>query len=176
MTAAGGLGPLLATSYDVKDVKANQQAAMTAASRYEGEEVIALETQRAEERQKQIVAATHKFIESPVLILPLSKDVRYSFDPNDVMAVDASNTVYPTMRLVDTWGILEVSKGAWLTRDDAGLLHRAQVLAPRPVSTSGPSSGSIDGEGWSLTLNDGWKIVAGERAGDFAVVKADAKP
>jgi hypothetical protein len=99
--------------------------------------------------------------------LPLSKDVQYSFNPNDVMAVDSLNTVYPTMRLVDTWGTLDVSGGAWLVRGSDGSLIRAQVPAPQSASGS-----PITGEGWSLSLNEGWKIVAAERAGDFKVANA----
>jgi hypothetical protein len=165
--SAGGFGPLLASAYDIKEVKADRDAAVAAASRYEGEEVMAQEKRRAEEREKKLAAIRHKFIESPVLVLPLSKDVQYSFDPNDVMAVDSLNTVYPTMRLVDAWGILEVTDGAWLTRDAAGPLIRAQVPAPQSAS-----SVPIKGEGWSLKLNDGWKVVAAERAGDWKVVAA----
>jgi hypothetical protein len=71
------------------------------------------------------------------------------------------------MRLVDTWGILQVTDGAWLTRDDSGALIRAQVAAPQS------SAQATKGEGWSLELNEGWKIVAGERAGDLKIVKAD---
>jgi hypothetical protein len=97
--------------------------------------------------------------------LPLSKDVQYSFDPSEVMAVDSVNTVYPTMRLVDTWGTLEISDGVWLTRETGGSLIRAQVPAPQSISAL-----PIKGEGWSLTLNEGWKIADAGRPGDFKVV------
>ncbi len=167
IASTGDLGRLLERSYGVKEVKPDHQAALAAASRYEGEEVIAQETRRGEQRQKQIAAARRKFVESPTLILPLSKDVRYSFNPNNVMAVDSLNTIYPTLRLVDTWGILEVSDGAWLTRNDSGALIRARVAAPQSSSAQ-----PIKGEGWSLKLNDGWEMVAGERPGDLKVVNA----
>src|SRR5262249_11528896 len=114
----------------------------------------------------QIAAARKRFVESPALILPLSKDVNYSFDPNNIVAVDALNTIYPTMRLVDAWGILQVTDGAWLTRDPSGAFMRAQVAAPQSPALP------VKGQGWSLELNEGWKIVAGERPGDLKVVKA----
>ena len=168
VAAEGDLGRLLATSYGVNEAKADRQVAVAAASRYESAEVIAQETRRAEQRQVQIAAARKRFVESPALILPLSKDVDYSFDPNNIVAVDALNTIYPTMRLVDAWGILQVSEGAWLTRDPSGALIRAQVGAPQS------SAVPVKGQGWSLELNEGWKIVAGERPGDLKVVKASA--
>jgi len=172
VASAGGLGPLLARGYAVPETKVDREAAMAASARYQGEEVMAQETRRAEERQKKIAAARHKLVESPVLIFSLSKDVQYFFDPNDLMGIDSLNTVYPTLRLVDAWGILEVSDGAWLTRDAAGPLIRAQVQAP---SSTALSSAPIKGEGWSLTLNEGWKIVAGDRPGDFKVAKSEAQ-
>ena len=169
IATAGDFGKLLADAYGVTEIKPGRDAALAAASRYEGEEVIAQETQRAKEREEKIAAARKKFISSPALVLPLSENVQYSYDPNDVMGIDSLNTVYPTMRLVDAWGILEVGDGAWITRGDGGSLIRAQV--PAPQSTTGSP---IKGDGWTLTLNDGWKIVPGERQGDFKVGNAAA--
>jgi hypothetical protein len=154
-----------------EDPQPGREAALAAAARYEGQEVISIETRRAEEREKRIAAARQKFIEGPVLILPLSKDVDYSFDPNNVIGIDSLNTVYPTMRLVDAWGILEVTDGAWLIRGGNGLLVRAQVPAPQ----SGAAA-PLQGEGWTLRLTQGWKIVAAERRGDFKVENAAANP
>jgi hypothetical protein len=167
----GDLGKLLGSSYGLEDPKPGRAAALAAAARYEGREVIALETRRAEEREKRIAAARQKFIEGPVLILPLTKDVDYSFDPNNVMGIDSLNTVYPTMRLVDAWGILEVTDGAWLLRGGNGLLVRAQVPAPQSASAA-----PLKGDGWTLTLKEGWRIVAAERRGDLKVENAGANP
>jgi hypothetical protein len=171
IASVGDLGKLLGSCYGLGDAKPGREAALAAASRYQGQEVISLETRRAEQREKRILAARQKFIEGPVLILPLSKDVDYSFDPNDVMGIDSLNTVYPTMRLVDAWGILEVSDGAWLIRGGNGSLVRAQVPAPQSGSAA-----ALKGEGWTLTLKQGWRIVAAERRGDFKVESAAANP
>jgi hypothetical protein len=130
-----------------------------------------LETRRAEQREKGIAAARQKFVEGPVLIVPLTKDVNYSFDPNNVIGIDSLNTVYPTMRLVDVWGILEVSDGAWLIRGRNGLLVRAQVPAPQSRSAA-----PLQGDGWTLRLNQGWRIVSAERWGDFKVENAASNP
>jgi hypothetical protein len=101
-----------------------------------------------------------------VLILSLSDDVRYSYDPNNVIGIDASNTVYPTMRMVDAWGVLTVTNGAWLERDATGQLVRARVPAPTNLSAR-----PLQGEGWSLELANGWDVSPGERAGELILRK-----
>lgn len=101
-----------------------------------------------------------------MLILSLSPDVRYSYNPNNVLGIDESNTVYPTMRLVDAWGVLTVTNGAWLERDATGHLIRARVPAPADLSAR-----PLKGDGWSLELTNGWEVVAGERSGDVKIVK-----
>lgn len=126
---ASDLGLLLQQRYAVR-FHVSEAAARAAVSRSEGEEIIAIETQQDQRRQQQIAEARKKFWHGPVLILPLSEDVRYSFDPNNVIGIDASNTVYPTMRLVDAWGVLTVSDGALLERAATGEIVRARVPAP----------------------------------------------
>lgn len=101
-----------------------------------------------------------------MLILSLSPDVNYSYDPNNVLGIDAGNTVYPTMRLVDAWGVLTVNNGAWLERDATGRLVRTRVPAP-----TNPSARPLKGDGWSMELANGWELIPGERPGDFQVKK-----
>lgn len=162
---AADLGVLLQQRYAVR-FRVSEAAARAAVSRSEGEEIIALETQQDQRRQQQIAEARKKFWDGPVLILPLSEDVRYSFDPNNVIGIDASNTVYPTMRLVDAWGVLTVSDGALLERAVTGEIVRARVPAPADLSAR-----PLKGEGWSLELANGWELVPGERSGDVKIVK-----
>jgi hypothetical protein len=159
------LGALLQHRYAVT-IRATESAARAALSRYEGDEIVKLETQQDQRRQQQIAEARKKFLEGPVLIVPLGKDVSYSYDPNNVFGVDASNTVYPTMRLVDEWGVLTVSSGAWLERDANGHMVRARLAAPGDLSAR-----PFKGDGWSLELANGWEVVPGERAGDATIKK-----
>lgn len=159
------LGLLLQQRYGIT-IRASEAAARAAVSRYEGEEIIALETEQDKSRNEQIAAAKKKFLDGPVLILSLSPDVKYSYDPNNLIGIDASNTVYPTMRLVDAWGVLTVTDGAWLERAPTGNLSRARVPAPSDLSER-----PLKGEGWSLELTNGWEVVPGERAGDVIIRK-----
>jgi hypothetical protein len=158
-------GVLLQQRYGIS-VRASETAARAAASRYEGEEIITSETQQDQKRKQQIADARKKFFDSPVLILSLSDDVRYSYDPNNVIGIDASNTVYPTMRMVDAWGVLTVTNGAWLERAATGQLVRARVPAPTNLSAR-----PLQGEGWSLELANGWDVSPGERAGELILRK-----
>jgi hypothetical protein len=159
------LGVLLQQRYGIT-IRASEAAARAAVSRYEGEEIVTIETQQDRRRKQQVAEARKKFFDEPVLIISLTQDVNYSYDPNNVVGVDASNTIYPTMRLVDAWGVLTVSNGAWLERDVSGSLVRARVPAPADVAAR-----PLKGEGWTLELKDGWEVVPGERRGDFTIRK-----
>ncbi|HKS11043.1 MAG TPA: hypothetical protein VJS13_15950 [Pyrinomonadaceae bacterium] len=159
------LGILLQQQYGIR-VRVSEAAARAAVSRYEGDEIVSIETQQDQKRKQQISAARKKFMDGPVLILSLTSDVRYSYDPNHVIGIDASNTVYPTMRLVDVWGVLTVSNGAWLERAASGDLLRARVPAP-----ADPSARPLKGEGWTLELANDWEVVPGERSGDLVIRK-----
>jgi hypothetical protein len=158
-------GVLLAQRYGIR-VRMSEAAARPAISRYEGEEIVTIETQEDQKRQQQIADARKKFLDGPVLILPLGADVSYSYNPNNVFGIDASNTVYPTMRLVDAWGVLTVSNGAWLERNASGNLIRARVPAPSDLSER-----PLKAEGWSLELANGWEVVPSDRTGDVTVRK-----
>lgn len=159
------LGVLLQQRYGVR-ISASEAAARAALSRYEGEEIVTVETQQEQKRKQQIAEARKKFLEKPVLILSLTADVNYSYDPINVVGIDASNTVYPTMRMVDAWGVLTVTNGAWLERDGTGHLARARVPAPTDLAAR-----PLKGEGWTLELTDGWEVVPGERLGDVIIRK-----
>src|ERR1044071_5227897 len=109
--------------------------------------------------------AAHCF-QIPRKMKTLSPDVNYSYDPNNVIGIDASNTVYPTMRVVDAWGVLTVTNGAWLERDATGHMVRARVPAPSDLSTR-----PLKGDGWLLELANGWEVVPGQRSGDMPIRK-----
>jgi len=75
-------------------------------------------------------------------------------------------TVYLTARVTDQWGVLEVTEGVLVSRDRAGRMSEARVPAAATAV-----SGSMNGDGWILTLNEGWKVVPGARTGDVLVAK-----
>jgi hypothetical protein len=165
MKQSPDLGALLQQRYGIT-VRLSEAAARAALSRYEGEEIVSIETEQERSRNAQIAEAKKKFIEAPVLTLSLTSDVRYSYDPNNVFGMDANNTVYPTLRVVDAWGVLTVSDGALIERDATGRVVSARVPAPSDVAAR-----PLKGEGWTLELTNGWEVVPGERSGDLKLGK-----
>jgi hypothetical protein len=160
------LGELLAQAYGLKLPGASREEALRRAGSYDGADLMALETRREEARQARLAKYRSELIAHSVVVLPLSSRVSYSFNPNNVMALDETATVFPTIRVVDDWGILEASAGALLLRE-GGRAARVQVPAP-----ADPSVLPLKGPGWTLTLNDGWTIAPGGRSGDLTVKKA----
>ena len=165
LNPSADLGLLLQQRYRI-NIRISEAAARSAISRYQGDEIVTSETAQEQKRVQQIAEARKKFLDGPVLILPLSPDVNYSFNPNSVFGVDTNITVYPTVRLVDNFGVLTVSNGAWLERGPSGHLARARVQAPQDLSAR-----PLKGEGWSLELANGWEVVPGERRGDVTIRK-----
>jgi hypothetical protein len=159
------LGVLLQQRYGIK-TRISEAVARSALSRYEGDEIVTIETAQERKRTEQIAEARKKFLDGPVLILSLSQDVNYSFNPNNVIGIDTNIAVYPTLRLVDNWGVLTVTDGAWLERGPSGHMARARVRAPQDLSAR-----PLKGEGWTLELANGWEVVPGERPGDVTIRK-----
>ncbi len=82
------------------------------------------------------------------------------FDPRTLLPLDDLGTVYPEIRISDVWGILEASKGV-LVKGEWGA---AVVTAPTDTTGS-----LIKGDGWSLELKPGWKLIRAAREGDFSL-------
>ena len=159
------LSQILAGAYHVSALPIPQSEALRRAQAYDGDEIIALENDRDLHHKKLIADATARFVDGPVLILALSPAVQYTFDPNDLLALDEASTLYPTTQITDEWGVLRVEGGALLVRGKGGHLIRAQVPAPADAT-------SLTGDGWKLDLKPGWKLEKGTRSGDWTVVKA----
>ena len=79
----------------------------------------------------------------------------FQFDPNASQPFKSFGTVYPTMTMRADWGSLVVHHGgAMIASDWTSLVVPANA-----------------GDDYTLTLNDGWSIVPGPRAGDFVLAK-----
>ena len=99
-----------------------------------------------------------------MLVLPV-KHGNYQFNPQTLVPLEGYGTIYPTMRLTDDWGALEIDHGGCLIRD-------ADKQAT--VGAQGADKSGLFGDGWKLTLNKGWTVKPGARPGDLAVVQAAA--
>jgi hypothetical protein len=161
--AGDDLGAVLARALKLKLQKPQAEEAAVRARRYDGDEVIAQESRREREREERAAEYRTRLIDGPLVIFPVSDRFSYSFNPNNVFPLDDRAVVYPTIRVSDSWGVLEVSRGALLLRED-GRVTRLQVSAP-----ADPQARPLSGEGWTLALAPGWTLVPGPRAGDFAL-------
>jgi len=133
------------------------QAVERQATLYDGAALHAAEQERDTRRQQMMALYRAKFIDGPILILPFRK-MQVQFNPSNLQPLENAGTVYPTMRITDEWGILEVTNGALMKPDWSAVI----VVAPAAITGS-----SLKGDGWTLELKPGWKIVPGARQGDF---------
>lgn len=91
-----------------------------------------------------------KFFERPCLEIRL-EEMDMAFDPLSLIPLDEDEgTVYPTITLSDSWGILVVEKGGVLLRND---WRWAIVSAPLEITDE-----KVVGKGWIIELNDGYRI------------------
>ncbi|HYX40722.1 MAG TPA: hypothetical protein VE821_03440, partial [Pyrinomonadaceae bacterium] len=165
LNAQADLGALLAQAAKIKLPANLQTLAEQRADEYDGQALRAAEDERAAARQKQLAEYRAQLVKGPTLVLPLTERMRYSFDPNNVVPLDGAGTVYPTLRVTDEWGILEVSHGALMTRASR-TVSKVYVAAPTDAETR-----PLKGDGWTLQLNDGWRLTPAERKGDFTLQK-----
>jgi hypothetical protein len=102
-------------------------------------------------------------VDGPVIYLPLAKSNR-QFRPSTLVALDDLGTVYPTLRLTDNWGALEVTGGS------GALLYKGFNRAT--VSLTGADGAHLKGDGWTLELKPGWSFKPGPRPGDLTLTPA----
>jgi len=128
---------------------------------YNGDSILTAETARAE--QKKILAVRYKkiFIAQPHLDITFVK-MSASFNPSTMQPLEDKGTVYPTIRVTDEWGILEAQQGALMSP------NWDKITVSAPLKTNGLH---ISGEGWTLTLNEGWTIAKDKL--NYRVKKAD---
>ncbi|MBV9185846.1 MAG: hypothetical protein JO093_09485 [Acidobacteria bacterium] len=148
--ASDDLGNLAADAWHV----AAAQDAEARAALYDGAKLLASEQERDARKQAMLREFHARFIDGAHLTIPL-KNMSFQFDPNAAQPFEALGTVYPTLTARDDWGTIVVHKGGALIRSD----WRSLVV---PAEVNGD---------YTLTLNDGWSIVSGARAGDVTLTK-----
>ena len=72
-----------------------------------------------------------------------------SFDYLSMVPLDDKGTVYPTIRITDNWGILDVSEGALVAAD------WRNVILSEPDSITATK---VSGKGWKLDLKPGFVV------------------
>lgn len=126
-----------------------------AAERHGGQALRASELARAERRAAERARYQALLVDGPLLVLPFSH-MKIEFDPRAVVPLGDHGSVYPKLRVIDDWGVLDASDGALVRADWSAVV----VTAPPSI-------------GWRLTLARGWKITAGARAGSFTIARGN---
>ena len=157
LSPSSSLADLLAKAEKIDLGKPNLGDVLRRSKSYDGDVLIAAETERENKRLAQLKVFQKEFVDGPVLVLPMSN---FSFDPNNVTPFPGHGTVYSECKVTGDWGVLQVSGSVLVTGD-----YKTAIL-PAP---KGPSD--MKGEGWTLQLNPGWKLVPGSRSGDMVAVK-----
>jgi hypothetical protein len=128
---------------------------------YDGKLIRAEETNREAMRQQQVEKYRKEFVDQPHLEIPLEK-MHVSFDPRNVIPLDDKGNVYPTMRVTDNWGILDVQNGALLSP------HWDKITVSNPMKIDG---GNASGDGWTLQLDSSYILVQDYATGNYRLSK-----
>ena len=143
------LGALLKDCYKIELNDFNQKKIEQLTVLYDYDKVLDFETKREEKRILRIKSLTEKLINNPILKINL-KEMGIQYDPREVQPLKNYGTVYHTIRVTDEWGILDVSEDALMSDDWKTITVSAAKFKI--------NNNFIEGNGWNLTLNEGWKI------------------
>ena len=164
LTPSDDLAQLLATAAGVSGTGTASAAgdADVAARRYDGAALRSAEERLEAERQARLADYRRRFVDGPVLIIPRPGSA--SFVTNGLTPIPGVGTVYPTYRATGPWGSLE---------GDLVLVGPETLSVPAPAGTEGAR---LTGNGWTLTLAEGWVARPARRTGDFEIVRAAPPP
>lgn len=130
-------------------------------NQYGFSEIVAEETKR-EEKTKQLISELKKiFIESPHLEIRFEK-MNISFDPRNIIPLEGYGTVYPSLKVIDNWGILTVSDGALLgtSWDKITLSEPTQIEKDK-----------VTGNGWTIDLKSGYIVKKNSSDNNYSLQK-----
>ena len=158
ITAEDDLGDLLAAKSGIEPTL-NFTAA---AEKYDGPELRRAESQRDRDRQARISQLRMRFVDGPILILPLSGGG--TLDIRGAAPISGVGTVFfGAYSMRGEWGTLEASDGVLHTIDGT-----SRILAG-PVTVDG---NNLRGPGWIARVSPEWILQVGPRANDLQVVRS----
>jgi hypothetical protein len=157
LRSTSDLGDLLASATNrppTTDVAA-------AAARYDGAALRAREETRDRAQQIRVAELRGRFVDGPVLTMPAAGSG--TSDTRGSVGIPGVGTVlFNNFTLSAQWGRLNAHGGVLRAADGRTL----------SVPVTGPLEGAtLQGDGWSATLNAGWVVRPGERRGSFAIVR-----
>ena len=130
-------------------------------NRYNGIAIYKEENLRDDKIKKIKEAYTDKFVRSSHLKISF-ENMKISFDPRNIVPLGDYGTVYPNLRISDTWGILTVENGALL----AVSWDNVSISKPMKITAKGAV-----GDGWTLELEEGYSISFDKQKNNYNLLK-----
>ena len=162
------LAGLLANAIGFRAPKDLANAARRAAQQYGWTDVNREELARDSARAPAMRDYRARLSDGPTITLRQSKDsLSWGYDPTAIIGFDMKSAIYPFGSFSAPWGKLDVEKNGVLVFNDFSIIR---VGAPtQPLSMDAKQ---IEGDGWKLTLNAGWKLAPDpSKPGSFIVTK-----
>ncbi len=156
--ASDDLGELLAAAMNLEPARDVESAVWL----YRGDDLRAAEEAREAERAARAAALSARFVDGPVIVMPRGRNA--SFITAGVTPLGDVGTIYPSFRVTGPWGSV-VADQILMSADGR------RLTVPGPPQVAGAE---IRGDGWTITLADGWMLAPAERAGDHAIMPTHA--
>lgn len=131
------------------------------AAEYGYDEVARTEEMRERDQAARRAALRARLVDGPVVRLPFEQ-MQMQIDPQNVEPLGSAGTVYRSIRIADKWGVLEAKEGAVLLASDF-----SHAAVARPKGAAGGEERIVRGDGWTLTLAEGYRLREGPRPGDL---------
>ncbi len=157
LTRESDLGAMLASALKIEPdaTQADSRSIL-----YDGPELRIAESERDRVRQARLAKFRTLLIDDPVLKLDLSLVTTGTMDTRRVHPLGDGLIVFTVRMLIAEWGRLDVDGGAFLEDRNLGEGYL-------PLTDAAPDH--LSGEGWTLTINEGWTIAPGKRQGDLVL-------
>jgi hypothetical protein len=132
-----------------------------AAAHYDGAALRTAEEARDRAQQVRVAELRRRFVDGPVLTMPAPGSG--ASDTTGSVGIPGVGTVFfRNFTLSAQWGRLNANGGVLRAADGSTL----------SVPVTGPLEGTtLQGDGWSATLNSGWVVRPAARPGSFAIVR-----
>lgn len=144
------LGMIVKELYEIKLPEICRDVAGSIALNYDLDAINREEEKRLEEIKERLNKQVSRFTEKPVLLLELESP-SFDFEPQDVHSLDTLGTLYTVIRVLDNWGKLTVEKEGCLISNNFKHLR----IPGRSIKED---RNRISGDGWHITLNNGWVL------------------
>jgi hypothetical protein len=134
-----------------------------AAARYDGATLRTVEEARDRAQQVRVAELRQRFVDGPVLTMPAGGSG--TSDTRGSVGIPGVGTVFfNNFTLSAQWGRLNANDGVLRAADGRTL----------SVPITGPLEGTtLQGDGWSATLNAGWVVRPAARPGSLTIVRKD---